>query len=57
MLMVNQFGNVYKEVNDSSEKNRLLKLGYKEVEKPKKENTETPKKRVNTSKEVNKDAE
>lgn len=57
MLMVNQFGNVYKEVNDSSEKKRLLKLGYKEVEKPKKENAETPKKRVNTSKEVNKDAE
>ena len=47
-VLVNEFGNVYKEVNTEREKEQLLKQGYREV---KAEQKETKKK---TSKGVNK---
>ncbi len=57
-LLVNEFGNVYKEVKSEREKNELLKLGYKEVSVERKvektERTVKTQKKTTTSKGVNK---
>ncbi len=51
-LMVNEFGNVYKEVRNEREKNELLELNYKVVDatatEQKRQNAKTPKKKTNS---------
>ena len=50
-VLVNEFGNVYKEVNTEREKNELIKLGYKEVKAERKvEKTERKAKTQNKTK-------
>jgi hypothetical protein len=46
-VLVNEFGNVYKEVNTKQEKEQLLKQGYKEVKEEKKDNKKITSKGAN----------
>ena len=40
-VLVNEFGNVYKEVKTEREKEQLFKQGYREVKAEKKDNKKT----------------